>query len=85
MGIKFYTGIKERERQIEIFVRSDYPGFSVSSIEGALIDPRKSEVIRSYFPPKKWGLGPQVGGTISREGKISPYLGIGLSYNFIRF
>jgi hypothetical protein len=85
MGMKFYTGIKEREGQIEIFVRSDYPGFSVSSIEGALIDPRKSEVIRSHFPPKKWGLGAQVGGTMNREGKIVPYIGVGLSYNFIRF
>jgi len=84
-GINIITGFKEREKQIEIFVRSDYPGFKVSSIEGAVIDPRKSEVLKSYFPPKKWGLGPQVGATMTREGNISPYIGLGLSYNLIRF
>jgi hypothetical protein len=84
-GINIITGIKEREKQIEIFVRSDYPGFKVSSIEGAVIDPHKSEVLKSYFPPKKWGLGPQVGATMTREGRVSPYIGLGLSYNLIRF
>lgn len=34
--------------------------------------------------PKKWGIGIQGGYTISGEG-FYPYIGIGISYNFIQF
>ena len=34
--------------------------------------------------PKKWGIGIQGGYTISSEG-FYPYIGIGISYNFIQF
>lgn len=34
--------------------------------------------------PKKWGIGVQGGYTIGKDG-FYPYLGIGISYNFIQF
>lgn len=36
-------------------------------------------------PPKRWGLGIQVGYGITLDGRPQPYIGIGLSYNFLRF
>ena len=34
-------------------------------------------------PPKRWGLGVQAGiGYFGTDKKISPYIGIGISYNF---
>ncbi|MEG2121065.1 MAG: hypothetical protein RRZ64_03290, partial [Rikenellaceae bacterium] len=34
--------------------------------------------------PKRWGIGLQVGYGIGTNG-LQPYLGVGLSYNVIRF
>lgn len=34
---------------------------------------------------KKWGLGVQAGGGISTDGKIYPYIGIGVSYNILNW
>lgn len=36
-------------------------------------------------PPKRWGLGIQAGYGINTSGQVRPYIGIGISYNFIRF
>jgi len=35
--------------------------------------------------PKRWGLGVQVGYGITTSGDVKPYLGVGLSYNLVRF
>jgi hypothetical protein len=62
LGMTFTTGITENKSgMLEIFVKSPYPGFSAYGMDGALIDPRTSEVIRKFFPPKRWGLGPYIG------------------------
>lgn len=46
-GIKFTTGIKDLDKgKPEIFLKSNYPGFSVTSLEGAVLDPK-------LFQPKK--------------------------------
>lgn len=34
---------------------------------------------------KRWGIGVQAGYGIAADGSLSPYLGIGLSYNLIRW
>jgi hypothetical protein len=85
------TGLTEnKEGLLEIFVKSDYPGFSVSSMDGALIDPKKSDVLKKYFPPKKWslglytGFGPYVDPFNAKIG-MGVQLGIGLQYNLIQW
>lgn len=82
------TGLKENEKTgiLEIFVRSNYPGFTVSYLDGAIIDPHKSTLIKSYFPNKKWGLGINFGiGGFVNHGQLYPGIGciIGLNYNFV--
>jgi hypothetical protein len=85
------TGLTEnKDGLLEIFVKSDYPGFSVSSMDGALIDPKKSDVLKKYFPPKKWalgvygGFGPYVDPFSARVG-LGVHIGIGLQYNIIQW
>lgn len=47
IGIKLIGGIKNlKEGKPEIFVKSDYPGFQITSLEGAVLDP-------DLFKPKK--------------------------------
>jgi hypothetical protein len=85
------TGLTEnKDGLLEIFVKSDYPGFSVSELDGALIDPKKSEVLKKYFPPKKWslglytGFGPYVDPFNAKVG-VGVQVGIGLQYNLIQW
>ncbi len=41
IGIKFVTGIKNLDKnKPEIFLKSDYPGFQVTSLEGSQLDPK---------------------------------------------
>lgn len=35
--------------------------------------------------PKRWGLGVQVGYGINTSGDVKPYIGVGVSYNLLRF
>lgn len=40
-GMKFTTGIKNLDKgKPEIFLKSDYPGFSVTALDGAVLDPK---------------------------------------------
>jgi len=41
LGIRFTTGIKNLDKGTpEIFLKSDYPGFSVTQLDGAVLDPK---------------------------------------------
>ena len=43
-------------------------------------------IIEKKPKPKRWGLGIQTGvGYAPNNNNISPYIGVGISYNFIRF
>lgn len=91
IGLSFTTGLQEGKNGLaEIYIQSDYPGFKPISIEGALIDPRESDIIRSYFPPKRWGIGVYGGYGFYGDFMNSRFghglqLGIGISYNLIQF
>ena len=83
------TGLEEVKtkdgRMMQIFVKSEYPGFKPSVIDGALIDPSKSEIVKSFFKPKRFGVGPIIGVGVGTQFKPEIFVGIGLQYNFIRF
>ena len=89
--MSFTTGITEsNDDEIEIFIKSDYPGFTPSDIQGAVIDPRKSEVISKYFPPKRWGISPYVGYGIYGDLQKGTFghginIGIGITYDIIQW
>lgn len=41
------------------------------------------ETYRIRDPPKRWGLGIQVGAGYCNDNKIKPYIGLGISYNIL--
>lgn len=85
------TGLKEKDGNVEIFVRSDYPGFSVSQLDGAIIDPKKHPVMKKFTKPKRWGIGPYVG--VGMGINMWPktdigfgfQVGIGVTYSLFQF
>ena len=83
IGFNIITGLKEENKNLRIFIRSDYPGLVFNKIDGALIDPRKSDVIKSFFPRKRWGVGIQAGVGIGINNEVKPcvFIGVGISYN----
>lgn len=91
LGISLTTGLTEnRDGLLEIFVRSDYPGFQPTTLDGALIDPGKSEVLKRYFPPKKWSLGAYAGygvyvDPINSTQGTGVSIGLGIQYNLIQW
>ena len=91
LSISMSTGLTENKDGIlEIFVKSDYQGFKVSKLDGALIDPKKSDVLKKYFPPKRWGLGVYAGYGVSiNPTTLSPatgiQIGVGVQYNILQW
>ncbi len=85
LGLSLTTGLREIDDKITIFVTSKYPGFNVTKLEGAEIDPDSNPIFKNFVQKKKpWGIGVQVGGGFGLNG-ITPYVGVGISYNIIRF
>jgi len=90
-NIELSTGLTENKDGIlEIFVKSDYPGFKPSKLDGALIDPKDSDVLKKYFPPKKWAIGVYGGyGVGLNPVTLLPVtgvqIGIGLQYNILQW
>lgn len=60
-GISFVTGIKNLDKgKPEIFLTSKYPGFTVTQLEGAVLDPN---IFKSKTRPKLITIGLQLGYT----------------------
>ena len=86
IGFDLVTGLEKRDGGYEIFVRSNYPGFRPTKIEGAFIPQN------DLFPPQKKknfsvGVGPQVGLGLTPTMVPTLYFGIGLGiqYSFFKF
>lgn len=81
------TGIQERptDDRLEIFVRSEHPGVTFSSIEGALIERRDLESLFKSANKGRFGIGPSVSFGILPDGSLGLSAGIGINYNLIRF
>jgi hypothetical protein len=92
-GFSLVTGIREKDGRLEIFVDPGYPGMIITEIDGAVIDPHKSQVLKKMFPEKKWGIGPQVGVGIGTGTSITgqPFfgpvitIGVGINYSLFKF
>lgn len=93
LGFSFVTGLREKGNALEIFVTPKYPGMTITSMEGAIIDPHKSSVLKKMFPEKNRSFGPFVGVGIG-AGKsfiggpiFGPVFcaGFSLQYSWIKF
>lgn len=85
INFKLVTGLREKDGNIEIFARSDYPGFEVIQLDGAIIDPKNHPVIQKFTKKKKFHVGPYLGVGIGTGLSIQPQIGVGLTYSLISF
>lgn len=89
MKIKLITGLKKDKDKYEIFIKSDYPGFTVTELDGAFI-PTNDPIFGSPPKPKRFGLGVNLGpgiyyNLINKNINIGVGIQIGLQYNFLKF
>jgi len=84
--VEITLGQKIEDKQLRIFVKSDYPGFTAKSLEGILIDPNSNKDIQELLIKKRWlpntlsvGIGPSFGYDILSN---RTYLGIGININY---
>jgi len=93
MGFSFVTGLREKNKSLEIFVTPKYPGMKITDIEGAIIDPYKSTVLKNMFPNKKFSVGPYVGIGLGAGYGLNGKpiagamfnIGVGIQYSIIKF
>lgn len=85
IGFDLITGLEKKTDHYEIFVRSNYPGFKPTKIDGAIIPVND---LMPTPPNKPWSLGAglQVGGGFTSNG-AGGYIGIGISlqYTLLKF
>lgn len=78
------TGLEKKDDHYEIFVRSNYPGFSPSRISGAFI-PQKD---LSLLDKRKWVFGPSLNFGIGAGGistkNIGPVVYVGAGFSVTR-
>jgi hypothetical protein len=89
LSIKMTTGLLKRDGKYEIFVKSDYPGFGVSQLDGAFI-PTNDPIFGTPPKPKRFGLGVNIGPGVFYNAitqKLGAGIGVqfGIQYNFISF
>ena len=75
----------DQKDHMSVIVKSSNPYLKVDGIYSVMLDPRKSDYIKQFFKPKRWGIGPYIGVGFDKDLKLSPQIGIGIQYNFIRF
>lgn len=81
-------GLREKGDNLEMFVRSDYPGFELRDLNSVLIDPNNHPAVKKFTKKKKYGISLYTGygGTlIDNTVKIAPQVGVGLTYDLIQF
>ena len=93
IGFSLVTGLREKNGSLEIFVTPKYPGMKITKIEGAVVDPKKSDLLKDMFPDKRISVGPYIGiglGAMYHSGgktAFGPVLnfGFGLQYSLFKF
>ncbi len=91
MKLKIVLGFKTNKKtgDYEVFARSGSPYVTFDSLESALFIPKHPDPLLT--PPqrnKRFGLGVHVGygvGFLNKQLMLTPYVGVGISYNIIKF
>ena len=60
-AIDITFGQKVEDDKLRVFVESPYPGFSVNSLDGVLIDPDTNPYLKKLMKKKRWFTGFHVG------------------------
>jgi len=77
LDMDIWSGVDKKTKEFKVVVSSLNPFVKINDIKSFKCDiPR---------PNKRFGIGIQAGYGITKEITLSPYIGIGLSYNLFRF
>lgn len=87
--INLIWGQKIENNKLRIFVESNYPGFTVESLQGVLIDPNDNKYIKSLIKQRRWFNGFHVGVGITGgydilDRNITFVFGPTLTYSFFK-
>jgi len=88
--INLTWGQQVENNTLRVFVRSNYPGFSVSQLEGVFIDPNTNPFFKGLMKKKVWfsgislGIGTSVGYNLT-TGKYGMVIGPTLTWNIYNF
>lgn len=82
---KITVDLIDDDEHLKIITKSDNPYVNISDINSVVIDPRKSAVIKKYFPQKRWGVGPSVSFGVNQDLKPNWNLGISVHYSIFQF
>lgn len=86
--VKLTFDIIEKNKQLQFIGRTDNPYVSIVDMNGAVIDPQKSKVLKKMFPQKHWHFGIHGGyglGLHNNTVILTPQLSIGVTYSLFSF
>ena len=75
----------EKDKQLKVLARNTNPYIKNTEIKSVVIDPSKSKVLKEYFKPGRFSVGPYLGVGINKDMVVSPQIGVGITYTLFRF
>lgn len=82
-----YVDLIEKDKKLQFIARADNPYIQINSIEGAMLSPEKSKVLKKRFN-KPWGVMIGVGPSVvvtNNKVQVYPALQLTVGYKFISF
>lgn len=84
MNIDATLILGQKEGDLKVWLKSDYPGFNTDAIEAVTLDPKVHPELRK-INDKKFSVGPYVGIGVGEGLKLSPSIGVGVQYSIFKF
>lgn len=85
MNIDATLALGQKDGELKVWLKSDYPGFSTESIEAVTLDPKIHPELRTLLNNKKFTVGPYIGIGIGQNFILSPSIGLGVQWAVFKF
>ncbi len=90
INFNIVQGLREKDGNVEMFVRSDYPDFAAKDMNSVIIDPKNHPVLKKFTKHKRFGIGPYAGyglymDNFSGKAGLGVQVGIGVHYDIFKF
>lgn len=92
LGFNIVQGLRENKKgEVEMFVRSDHPGFEVNDLASMVINPDKNPILKKFSKTskqKRFGFGFYGGYGVNINNNavlLGPQIGVGLNYSLFNF
>jgi hypothetical protein len=92
LGFNIIQGLRENKNgEVEMFVRSDHPGFEVNDLNSMVISPDKNPILKKFSKSskqKRFGFGFYGGYGLNINNStvlLAPQFGVGFNYSLFNF